>query len=54
MKWALELSEYDIHYMPRTAIKGHAMAGFATELKPPADLEASRVYSEGSRHEYAL
>ena len=29
--WAIELSEFDIQYRPRTAIKGQAMADFFVE-----------------------
>ncbi|XP_022158591.1 uncharacterized protein LOC111025048 [Momordica charantia] len=35
MKWAMELSEYDIQFEPRTALKGQAMADFIAELTPP-------------------
>ncbi|XP_022159204.1 uncharacterized protein LOC111025623 [Momordica charantia] len=34
VKWAVELSEYDIHYKPRTSMKGHAVADFIAELTP--------------------
>ncbi|CAN1224940.1 Transposon Tf2-9 polyprotein [Linum perenne] len=30
-KWAVELSEYDVHFQPRTAIKAHALADFVVE-----------------------
>ncbi|KAL6185347.1 hypothetical protein ACLB2K_041481 [Fragaria x ananassa] len=33
-KWAIELGEFDIHYMPRVAIKGQAAADFILELTP--------------------
>lgn len=36
MKWALELSEYDLILKPRTAIKGQAVADLIAELTPPA------------------
>ena len=29
--WAIELSEFDIQYCPRTATKGQAVAGFVAE-----------------------
>lgn len=32
MKWAIELSEYDIQYKPQTTIKGQAVVDFITEL----------------------
>ena len=36
-KWAIELGEHDIHYKPRTSIKGQALADFLTEM--PEDVE---------------
>ena len=30
--WAIELSEFDIQYRPRTAIKGQAMVEFITKF----------------------
>ncbi|KAL0431900.1 UNVERIFIED_CONTAM: hypothetical protein Sradi_0816000 [Sesamum radiatum] len=32
VKWAVELSEYDISYLPRTAIKAQALADFISEM----------------------
>ncbi|KAJ4715114.1 Retrovirus-related Pol polyprotein from transposon opus [Melia azedarach] len=37
MKWCIELSEFEIHYQPRNAIKGQAIADFVAEFTP--DLE---------------
>ena len=34
MKWALELSEFDIRYKPKTAIKGQVLANFVMEFTP--------------------
>ncbi|XP_022158042.1 uncharacterized protein LOC111024621 [Momordica charantia] len=34
VKWAVELSEYDIHYNPRTAMKGQVVTDFIAELTP--------------------
>ncbi|KAL0301716.1 UNVERIFIED_CONTAM: hypothetical protein Sradi_6448400 [Sesamum radiatum] len=33
VKWAIELSEYDISYLPRTTIKAQALANFVSEMK---------------------
>ena len=30
--WAVELSEFDIQYSPRTAVKGQVVADFITEF----------------------
>ena len=32
MKWAIELSEFDIRYKPKTAIRGHILADFLMEF----------------------
>ena len=32
MKWAIELSEFDIRYKPKTAIKGQVLADFVMEF----------------------
>ena len=39
MKWAIELSEFDIRYNPKTAIKGQVLADFVMEfiLAEPAE-----------------
>ena len=34
MKWALELSEFDIRYKPKRAIKGQVLADFVMEFTP--------------------
>ena len=39
VKWAVELSEFDIKYEPRGPIKGHIFADFVVELSS----EATRV-----------
>ncbi|XP_022150100.1 uncharacterized protein LOC111018362 [Momordica charantia] len=55
MKWALELSEYDIQFGPRTALKGQAVANFIAELTPPSQLTESdlswTIYVDGSSNE---
>lgn len=37
LKWAVELSEYDIQYKPRTAIKAQVMADFVVETSYEED-----------------
>ena len=34
MKWAIELSEFDIRYKPKTAVKGQILADFVMEFAP--------------------
>ncbi|KAL6133887.1 hypothetical protein ACLB2K_066120 [Fragaria x ananassa] len=34
VKWAIELGEFDLHFKPRTTIKGQAAADFITEFIP--------------------
>ena len=34
MKWAIELSEFDIRYKPKTTIKGQVLADFVMEFTP--------------------
>ncbi|XP_004293128.1 PREDICTED: uncharacterized protein LOC101304545 [Fragaria vesca subsp. vesca] len=49
-KGAIELGEFNIHYMPRVAIKGQAAIDFISELTPMKDDE---VHPE-IEHEYSL
>ena len=35
VQWAIELSQFDVEYRPRTAIKAQALADFIAELPPP-------------------
>ena len=39
MKWAMELSQFDIAYVPRASIKGQALADFIVECSgiPPEE-----------------
>ena len=39
MKWAIELSQYDLLYRPKTAIKAQALADFVAEFTPSAEEE---------------
>ena len=34
IKWAIELSEFDIRYKPRTTVKGQVLADFIMEFTP--------------------
>ncbi|XP_068504094.1 uncharacterized protein [Phaseolus vulgaris] len=40
VRWAVELSEFDIWYEPRGSIKGQVYADFVAELSPGGDQEA--------------
>ena len=60
IQWAIELSEFDIKYQPRNAIKAQALADFITEFKPNYDdlggMEDSKkwvVHVDGSSTQYA-
>ena len=37
IQWAVELSEFNIRYQPRNAIKAQALADFITEFTPSYD-----------------
>ena len=43
MKWAIELSEFDIRYKPRTAVKGKILADFIIEFTPTQSTEATHL-----------
>lgn len=57
MKWTMELSQYDIEYKPRKAIKGQALADFVAELSFSGDsnTEATKPHKKlvkkGNEHE---
>ena len=36
-KWTIELGEFDIKFMPRTIIKGQAVADFVAEFTYPTN-----------------
>ena len=38
VKWSVELSEHDITYLPRAAVKGQALADFVAECTDPQTL----------------
>ena len=57
MKWAIELSEFDIRFKPKTAIKGQVLADFVTEFtsaepaentQMPTDLPIWRLSVDGA------
>ncbi|KAL0345643.1 UNVERIFIED_CONTAM: hypothetical protein Sradi_4395600 [Sesamum radiatum] len=43
LKWAIELSEYDISYLPRTTIKAQALAYFVSEMTGTIHEEVSEA-----------
>ena len=43
IKWAIELSEFDIRYKPRTEIKGQILADFIMEFTPAEPAEATQL-----------
>ena len=43
IKWAIELSEFDIRYRPRTAVKGQVLAYFIMEFAPTEPTEAAQL-----------
>ena len=43
IKWAIELSEFDIIYKPRTAIKGKILADFIIEFTPAESAKATQL-----------
>ncbi|KAL0409774.1 UNVERIFIED_CONTAM: hypothetical protein Sradi_1911800 [Sesamum radiatum] len=43
VKWAIELSEYDISYLPRTTIKAQALADFVSEMTGTTQEEVSEA-----------
>ena len=46
VKWAIELSEFDLHYIPRTATKGQVLADFLVEMQTPITLEEAENSGE--------
>ena len=56
--WAIELSEFDIKYRPRTAIKGQIVANFIAEFTHDEDKGAEEfpqwsIYTDGSSNRRA-
>ncbi|CAA0831241.1 Unknown protein, partial [Striga hermonthica] len=52
IKWAVELGQFDIHYKPRTAIKGQVLSDFIAEFTPAirewTDTRPWVMYVDGS------
>ena len=46
IQWAVELSEFDIHYQPRNAIKAQALADFIAEFTPSYEDFGEREYNK--------
>ena len=57
IQWAIELSEFDIRYQPRNAIKAQILANFIAEFTPNHDeMENSKrwvVHVDGASTRYA-
>lgn len=49
VKWTIELSQYDIEYMPRKAIKGQVLADFVAELSFSRDLNIEATEPQKKR-----
>ena len=43
MKWAIELSEFDIRYKPKTVIKGQVLADFVVEFTSAKPVENAQT-----------
>ncbi|KAL5785135.1 hypothetical protein ACOSQ2_007527 [Xanthoceras sorbifolium] len=58
VKWAVELSEYDINYQPRTAIKSQVLADFIADFTPGilqrAEEELCTMSCDTPREEWSL
>ncbi|KAK1562785.1 hypothetical protein Q3G72_017018 [Acer saccharum] len=50
-KWAIELSEFDIEYLLRTAIKGQVVADFVAEFIEP-DIEVAKMMVEQAKKKF--
>ena len=46
MKWSIELSEFNIRYKPKTAIKGQILANFVMEFTSTELIEATQLTSD--------
>ncbi|KAK0603822.1 hypothetical protein LWI29_009058 [Acer saccharum] len=50
-KWAVELSEYDIRYTPKAAVKGQAISDFIAEFTEP-DAEVRRIMEDEQTNKF--
>ena len=48
MKWAIELSEFDIRYKPKTAIKGQVLADFIVEFTSAEPVKDAQTVTDPS------
>ena len=48
MKWAIELSEFDIRYKPKTAIKGQVLADFVMEFTSAEPVKNAQIVIDPS------
>ena len=46
MKWAIELSEFDVRYKPKTAIKGQVLADFLMEFTSTEPAENAQTTTD--------
>ncbi|KAK0590984.1 hypothetical protein LWI29_034021 [Acer saccharum] len=54
-KWAVELSEYDIRYTPKAAIKGQAVSDFIAEFtKPDAEVRRAMEDEQTTKFQWKL
>ena len=56
--WAIELSEFDVQYRPRTAVKGQIVANFIaeytqSECKGAEGLGLWSIYTDGLSNQHA-
>ena len=58
MKWAIELSEFDIRYKPKTAIKGQVLVDFVMEFTSAEPTENAQTPTDlpivGLQAEYPI
>ncbi|KAK1591060.1 hypothetical protein Q3G72_001562 [Acer saccharum] len=50
-KWVIELSDFDIEYLPKTVVKGQAIADFVAEFTE-TDIEVAKMMVEGAEKKF--